>query len=269
MNKPNFFLIGAPRCATTAMCQYLDRHPSIYISKPKEPNFFDGDLLSLKPLHRSYTLQEYLDLFKAGEGLLCGEGTVWYMLSRTAARDIYQFNPNAKILIMLRNPVDFLHSLHSHLVFYGYEDIQDFESALQAEPDRRQGKRIPGGCNPTELLLYSELVSFSEQIQRYLDVFDQSQIHVTIYDDFVKDTAGTYRKVLEFLGVDANFVTDFEVVNSNKRSGNAIEPKLRQQLQSQYTQEVKKLSGLLDRDLSFWSKAHDSDLQKASTQTVI
>lgn len=253
MNKPNFFLVGAPRCATTAMCQYLDQHPAIYISKPKEPNFFDGDLLSLKPLHRSYTLSEYLDLFKAGEGLLCGEGTVWYMLSKTAAREIYQFNPDAKILIMLRNPVDFLYSLHSHLVFYGYEDIQDFESALLAEPDRRQGKRIPPGCHPTELLLYSQLASFTEQIQRYLDVFDRSQIHLTIYDDFVKDTAGTYRKVLEFLGVDANFTTDFEIVNSNKREGKAMEPKLRQQLQFQYAEEVQKLSQLCDRDLFYES----------------
>lgn len=269
MNQPNFFLVGAPRCATTAMCQYLDRHPSIYISKPKEPNFFDGDLLSLKPLHRSYTLEEYLDLFKAGERLLCGEGTVWYMLSKTAARDIYQFNPNAKILIMLRNPVDFLNSLHSHLVFYGYEDIQDFESALQAEPDRRQGKRIPPGCNPTELLFYSELVSFSEQIQRYLDVFDRSQIHFTIYDDFVKNTAGTYRKLLEFLGVNPNFTTNFEIVNSNKRSRNAIDPKFRQQLQSQYAEEVEKLSQLLDRDLSYWSNDSASELKKANTQLVM
>jgi hypothetical protein len=253
MNKPNFFLVGAPRCATTAMCHYLERHPAIYISKPKEPNFFNSDLLSLKPLHRSYTLEEYLNLFKEGEGLLCGEGTVWYMLSKTAARDIYQFNPNAKIMIMLRNPVYFLNSLHSHLVYYGYEDIQDFQSALEAEPDRRQGKRIPLGCHPTELLLYSELASFTEQIQRYLDVFDRSQIHFTIYDDFVKDTAGTYQKVLEFLGVDANFITNFEVVNSNKRLGNKIDLKFRQKLESHYAQEVKNLCKLLDRDLSCWS----------------
>ena len=208
-------------------------------------------------------------MFKAGEGLLCGEGTVWYMLSKTAARDIHQFNPNAKILIMLRNPVDFLNSLHSHLVYYGYEDIQDFQSALEAEPDRRQGKRIPPGCHPTELLLYSELASFTEQIQQYLDVFARSQIHFTIYDDFVKDTAGTYQKVLDFLGVDANFTTDFEMVNSNKRLGNKIDPKIRQQLQSQYAQEVEKLSELLDRDLSYWSNAHASELEKPSTQMVM
>jgi hypothetical protein len=140
---------------------------------------------------------------------------------------------------------------------------------LQAEPDRRQGKRIPPGCNPTELLLYSELVSFSEQIQRYLDVFERSQIHFTIYDDFVKDTAGTYRKVLDFLGVEPNFTTNFEVVNSNKRSAKAIEPKFRQQLQLQYAEEVEKLSLLLDRDLSYWSQTHASEANNSNTQLVM
>ena len=251
MPKPSFFVVGAPRCGTTALCHYLDQHPSIFVSKPKEPNFFDGDLLGLKPLHRSYTLDEYLHLFDPGTGKLCGEGTVWYMLSKIAARDICQFNPEAKIIIMLRHPVDFLRSLHRHLVFYQYEDIVDFNAALEAEADRRQGKRLPPNSSPTELLRYSELARFSEQVQRYLHWFDRRQIHVIRYEDFAKDTTQIYHRVLQFLGVDPTFKTTFKVMNAGRQPTVAIAPSVIQRLQAQYAPDLLKLSQILDCHLSY------------------
>ena len=76
MKKPDFFIVGAPRCGTTALCQYLDEHPEIYISKPKEPCFFDHDL---SPTTLKY--KEYLELFEPGYHQLCGEGSTWYLFS--------------------------------------------------------------------------------------------------------------------------------------------------------------------------------------------
>lgn len=209
---PNLFLVGAAKCGTTAMARYLGQHPEIFFSNPKEPIFFGRDL---DHAWRLKDLDSYLDLFAGAEDARCvGEGTVWYLYSRCAAEEIKAFSPHAKIIVMLRNPIDAIYSLHGQFLFSGNEDRASFERALAAEPLRRRGRAIPRAAHFPAGLLYSEVTHYSEQIDRFAKVFGRENITFVIFDDFAKAPQECYRKVLEFLDVSTDHQPDYAVVNS-------------------------------------------------------
>ena len=197
MKRPDFFLVGAPKCGTSLMDTFLGRHPDLYMPV-KELHYFGRDLdFNDPPLSEA----DYLTHFdRAPAGARCGESSTWYLYSRSAAQEIHDFCPEARIIIMLRNPVTMLYSLHSHQLWTGNEDIRDFGAALDAEPDRKAGRRIPPRSVPRGGLLYSEVASFSAQVARYYEVFGRDRVIVVLADDFKKDNAGVYQKVLSFLG---------------------------------------------------------------------
>lgn len=223
--KPNFFIVGAPKCGTTAMYHYLGQHPEIFIltSPPeamesilggkKEFHFFGSDLN-----FNRCSKQEYLDNFSAAkQEKRIGESSVFYLYSREAAREIKEFCPSANIIIMLRNPVDLIYSWHSQLVFWGDEDIPKFENALNAEALRKRGLNFPKKHDhPIECLFYRDIPRFTEQIKRYFHVFGREKVHIILFDDFKKKTSNTYKSVLRFLDVDDDFEVQFKIVNSNK-----------------------------------------------------
>lgn len=215
MRRPDFFIVGAPKTGTTALYRYLAAHPDVFVPSQKEQNFFGSDL-TFRYGHISET--EYLTHFAGAEGQRrVGEASVWYLYSRRAAVEIHEFAPDARIIAMLRDPVDLLHSLHSELVFNGYEVLEDFEGALAAEPRRRQGVDIPTTAHPVEALFYREVVRFAEQLERWFDVFGRERVHVILYDDLAADPAGVYADVLAFLDLDPGFgPAEFRVVNPNK-----------------------------------------------------
>jgi hypothetical protein len=162
--------------------------------------------------------EQYLALFREAEaGQRIGEASSWYLYSTSAAREIADFAPGARIIVMLRNPVDVMYAEHSQLIFNVEEDISDFGEALAAEPARRRGERMPPGPLRPETLYYRHSVRFAEQLQRYHEVFGPDRVHVIVYEDFRDRTAATYRAVLEFLDVDPNFAPAFSVRNPNKR----------------------------------------------------
>ncbi len=214
MTKPDFFIVGAAKCGTTSMYRYLEAHPEVFMSAVKEPYFFCDDL-EIADYWRVTNLEAYLALFRdAGEARRCGEASVWYLRSAVAAQRIREFAPGARIIAMLRNPVDMLFSLHGQFLRSSNEDILDFAEALAAEPDRRAGRRIPPKAHFPLGLRYSEMVGFSEQLRRYFDCFGRERVHVIVFDDLKEDTAGVYRRVLEFLDVDASFRPDFRRINA-------------------------------------------------------
>jgi len=212
--RPNFFIVGAPKCGTTAMDFYLAQHPDIFMAR-KECHHFATDFM---PEDDPDTQRErYLALFaEASSETMLGESSVFYLYSKAAARNIYDFNPDAKIIVQLRNPVDVLISHHSQVIFNGEEDLTDLREAMAAEKDRREGRRIPCKMQFLDRLYYSELFNFPEQLDRYFSVFGRDQVHVVIFEDFKSDTTGEYHRTLEFLGVDTDVTVDFKVVNANK-----------------------------------------------------
>lgn len=217
MRIPNFFIVGAPKCGTTAMNDYLSEHPEIFMG-PKELHFFGSDLVYTQP---RITKEQYLSRFLKAEGeKRIGEASVLYLHSNRAAGEIKEFCSGARIIVMLRNPVDMIYSLHRQLLYDLDEDITDFETALDAENDRRQGLRIPSTAVRLNALYYGDVAGYTLQIQRYLDVFGRENVHVIIYDDFRDDTPGAYKETLCFLGVHEEFMPDFNVINPNKRVRN-------------------------------------------------
>jgi hypothetical protein len=213
---PDFYIVGAPKCGTTAMYEYLRQHPQIYMPFHKEPLFFGSDLT-----HRygRMSAEDYRNLFTdARPDQRIGEASAWYLFSATAAAEIREATPEASIIVMLRNPVDVMYAQQSQLVFNRQENIEDFGEALAAESDRAAGHRLPPGPIRVENLLYRRMARFAEQIERYFEVFGRHRVHVILSDDLRADPSGTYRSTLEFLGVgDVTFAPYFAPVNENKR----------------------------------------------------
>ena len=213
--RPDFFIVGSFKCGTTALYEYLRPHPNIFMPFHKEPLFFGDDLTRR---YGRMSEEQYLALFReARPGQRVGEASSWYLYSTSAAREIDGFSPNARIIVMLRNPVDVMYAEHSQLIFNVEEDITDFGEALAAEPDRRRGERMPPGPLRPETLYYRHSVRFAEQLERYHQAFGRDRVHVIVYEDFRDRTAASYRSVLEFLEVDPDFAPDFEIRNPNKR----------------------------------------------------
>ena len=212
MNKPNFFIVGAPKCGTTAMNDYLNQHPDIFMAT-KELHYFGTDL---KIKHR-ISEAEYLEHFSSASEKIIGEASVWYLFSKTAAEEIKKFSPKARILIMLRNPVDVIHSLHSQHLYDGNEDVFDFEKALNLDEERRKGMKLPNSVGFSVLPTYIDTVLFYEQVKRYLDVFGRENVGIVFYDDFIANTKEIVTGVFQFLDVPDRIEIEYGIINPNKQ----------------------------------------------------
>jgi hypothetical protein len=201
---PDFFIIGQPKCGTTALYEMLRRHPQIFMPELKEPYYLADELANYPPpVDLPTTLSEYLALFApAAPGQLTGEATVFYLWSDTAARNIAQVRPDARVIVMLREPASLLHSMHRHFVRHYMETEKNLRTALALEDHRRHGRHLPQEGYWPFLLIYSEHIKYVDQLRRYREALSDDQILILIYDDFRVDNDATIRSILRFLGVD-------------------------------------------------------------------
>jgi len=304
---PDFFIVGAPKCGTTALAEYLSKHPDIFMAR-KEMHHFGADLHFGSQIFRRKE-EAYIAEFEAWNGqLLAGEASVWYLYSKQAAAEIKAFNPKARIIIMLREPAEMLYSLYYQFRLDGNEHLPAFGEALAAEEDRRAGRRTTRTTYFGQGLFYRQVASYAEQIRRYIELFGREQVHVVIYDDFAADTAVAYGKVLDFLGLEAKqSVNSFQVINPGQAAkspflrslmsdplvrGTAVamhawlprplfavlqkiesqlmqlnfrpakrpqlDAALRRRIEVEFAPEIERLSELLGRDLTYWSKGKPS-----------
>jgi hypothetical protein len=205
---PDFFIVGQPKCGTTALYEMLKSHPQIFMPDCKEPWFFAPELHDRtppRPEGTPETLQEYLSLFEpAGAEQCAGEASSLYLWSRSAASRIAEVQPAARIIAILREPASFLRSLHLQFLQTYVETESDLGRALELEAERRRGRSIPRRTYWPQALVYSDHVRYVEQLRRYHAVFPPERILVLIYDDFRRDNEATVRRVLRFLEVDAD-----------------------------------------------------------------
>jgi len=208
---PHFFIVGAPKCGTTSMAAWLSQHPEVFVIRG-EPHFFGRDIAYNSP---RMTPRAYRRLCRACDGKpVVGDRSTWYLFSQRAAAEIHAFNPEARIIAMLRDPADMIHSLHAHHYQRGRRDnIAGLAEALAAEPARRRGERLPANARFAESLLYSQIPRYAEQLERYLHRFGPERVHVLLLDDLRGRPLATYREVLAFLGVADGFEPDFDVHN--------------------------------------------------------
>jgi hypothetical protein len=213
---PDFIIAGAMKCGTTSMHYILDSHPNVFIPQ-KEINFFDVDDLIQHPDFFFFESQrwcypsfakknaEYWSWYRAffadaGEDQLLGEDSTCYLASDVAPERISKVDKEIKIIIMLRDPVDRAYSHYWHLVRTGRATLS-FEETLQTEP--------------ASVLIRS---LYEKQVRNYLRFIPRDRLFFVIFEDFIRNIAGTTRRVCEFLGVEGDLI-DFSSVNSHANAG--------------------------------------------------
>jgi sulfotransferase family protein len=211
---PTFFIVGAPRCGTTSLASYLDSHHRVYMSKPKEPHHFGRDIeIRLRPYA---SLHAYMQLFTGVDTQHVGDASVLYLYSRTAPDEILALNPDARIIIMLRDPLEMIPSLHCRNLMVN-EDIPDLGKALEAETDRRQGRRIPSTCIAPLCLQYTSLAKYSDHVLHYQQAFGRERVMCIFTEDLKTEPVEVYNRALAFLGLEGGHCPDFKIHNPDPR----------------------------------------------------
>ncbi|MDY7015906.1 MAG: sulfotransferase [Cyanobacteriota bacterium] len=206
---PNFIIIGAAKSGTTALYQYLQQHPQIYMSPVKEPQFFafEGEQLNYQgvgvAINQSITtLEDYQTLFQdAANEIAIGEASALYLYVPKAPERIKYYLPDVKLIAILRNPIERAHAAFLHLIRDGREPFNDFKQALEAEPIRIEN-------HWGFLWRYRDMGFYALQLKRYLKNFDRSQLKIYLYDDFLASPLPLLQDLFDFLGVERGFIPD-------------------------------------------------------------
>jgi hypothetical protein len=215
--RPTFMIVGAPKCGTTALYEYLQTHPQVFISDPKEPHYFAEDLGA----HRTvFNRAEYNALFSAAgsQHLAVGEASAWYLHSSVALPKVKCEFPDIKLIVMLRNPVELVRSLHSDLVWICFENEPDFERAWSLQQERRNARHVPALCQVPWFLQYREVGCLSRPVRRLLEIFPREQVRFYLLDDLKDSASGVYQDALSFLGLPNDGRNSFPRVNASKRN---------------------------------------------------
>jgi len=264
MKNPNFFIVGAPRCGTTALSKYLRTHPRIYMSDPKEPYFFSKDLR----LGDIDSEMQYMKCFKkaSAQHMAVGEASAGYLYSSIAIPNILEFNPEAKFIVMLRNPIDMVHSLHSLFLYSCDEDVENFREAWNLQGVRKKGRNIPKRCNEPKILQYGEFAKLGQQLERLYEVVPKDRVMVILFEDFVIKPKLIYEDVLRFLGVPLDSRSEFPVINANKVWKSKVAGNFWSVLINlrvfHYARNAKRFFGLGNKDTAVWLMQVNTKNQK-------
>lgn len=224
---PNFFVVGAAKSGTTSLYEYMKMHPQVYMAPIKETHHFSTDIDNTK-FRPNYARSLNKDLSKfletdMKEGIFhafvkewdqyeklfanvqdeiaIGEITNSYLYSQEAAKNIRQKFPDAKVIMMLRNPVERAFSHYLMDLRIGYETA-DFMTAL-----KKDMARDPKGWGISNL--YVEIGMYAEQVKRFMEVFPEQQRRIYLFDDFKKNPGAVVKDMFAFLGVDTEVAIDY------------------------------------------------------------
>lgn len=203
---PNFFIAGTPKSGTTSLFHYLQEHPEVFLPELKEPHFF-----SCPEVKSTYyktkivdSKQEYLDLYQERESYKAvGDLSSSYLFNKETPKRIHQFNPYAKIIIVLRNPVERALSHYLMDVNLGYINVS-LSKVINNKDTFKQHYQE-----------YIELGFYEQQIRAYTKQFPDSQIKVVLSDTLYANTAETLKDIYSFINVSTTFITDFETVHNS------------------------------------------------------
>jgi hypothetical protein len=205
-DKVDFFFVGYPKSGSTTFYHLLKNHPEFFAPDVKELKYFNTDhnreiqqYLGKNYFQLAMSEDEYTAFFREGTGKIIGDFNPINILSEDAAKNIYNYNPDAKILVSVREPVSFLRSYHFQFLYSMFEDEPDFIKALSMEESRRKGINIPRYCPRPSYLYYSSLVEYKKHIQRYTDAFGYQNVKVILFEDIIENELRVYRDILRFL----------------------------------------------------------------------
>ena len=199
---PNFFIVGAPRAGTTTLYDYLKRTDGVFMSPKKEPHYFSQGIPHAKAPHAIRDKKKYLSLFNGTKNeKAVGEASSSYLWDPRAPQLIHKQVPEAKIIIILRDPIERSYSNYFWRIGSGrkfssfYDAIQ---KSLQVEDDFFKAVIIEGSW-------------YYEQVKRYLDIFGTKQVKIIIFEEFIKEPRKKIKEILEFIDVDSQVPTEIDL----------------------------------------------------------
>lgn len=293
---PNFLIIGVAKAGTSSLYAYLGQHPQIFVSPARTPNFFG---LGEQPLPRyggpvpqrevvAPTLSAYTALFAGGQGArqysAVGEGSSFFNFTPRAAARIQHYRPDARLLLLLRQPAERAYSQYLFARRMGWEPAPTFAAALEEEARRTAEDWFP-------FLRYGESSSYAPTVRAFLDHFPPNQIYIARFEDFVRNTATMMRQIYQFLGVAPDFTPDVSIKRNPAHVGLApwlrspwnvrtqrfwsfwpvtlrrllfrlldrlapkpppLDPALRRQLTNHFRADILATQALIQQDLTHW-----------------
>jgi len=218
MGYPDFFIVGGARCGTTSLYAYLKQYPDIFLPERKEPHYYSSQSTPLPywllPLRSITKKQDYLQLFEnSKEGMIVGDASATYLMNLDVPKLIFEDNPNAKIIISLRNPIDRTYTAYLAQYRSGNEKSSFGESI------RRDFSSITGEEIQRQSALNSD---YYEYVNNYYHYFPKEQIKIIIFEEFIKNPKQTVKELLHFLNISTELNINYEQYNEFKFPKNKI-----------------------------------------------
>jgi hypothetical protein len=241
---PDFLILGAQKAGTTALYAYLRWHPEITGPSFKEVSFFDRHYAKGERWYRAH-------MPVRRRRSLVGEASPSYLFHPLAPQRIAGMLPDARLIAILRNPVDRAFSHYQHEVALGREPLS-FEDAVDREGERMRGELERMLRDPSYFSVawwnYTYLARgrYAEQLERWFASFPREQLLVLFTEELAADTAATYRRVLEFLGVGARDLESYPRIFD--RDYPDMSPVTRARLEQDFEEANHRVASLLGRD---------------------
>ncbi len=220
-NVPNLFILGAPKSGTTAFANNISQHKDIFISKKKEPRFFDAHVFyDYEEDYPIKSLEIYLDLFvskSSQESKYRLDASVFNMYSKKSISNILSLSPDAKFIILLREPLSASISMHKQRL--AYVDVKmreisdDFMACWRELDNRKNNKGYPKGCRNKILFRYDLLYSYELYLPFIMGKIKEENLFIGFYEDFINTPELLYAEIFDFLGVE-NITVNNETLNN-------------------------------------------------------
>ncbi|MFL5981077.1 MAG: sulfotransferase domain-containing protein [Gaiellaceae bacterium] len=243
---PDFLILGAQKAGTTALYAYLRWHPNIRGPSFKEVSFFDRHYARGERWYRAH--------LPVKRGALVGEASPSYLFHPLAPERVRQMIPAARLIALVRDPVERAFSHYQHEVALGREQLS-FEDAIAREDERMQGEIERMLRDPAYFshawwnYTYVSRGLYAEQLERWYSAFPREQLLVLLTDELAADTAGTYRRVLDFLGAQGHDLETYPRIFDRDYAD--MDPATRARLEKRFGEPNERLAALLGRDLTW------------------
>jgi len=288
LTRANVFILGAPKCGSTSLAAWLSQHPDAFVSDPKEPRYFNSDWAF--PF-RVGDAEDYAALFAEAEGRCAvAEATTGNLVSDVAVPAILEYQPEARFVVCLRDPVELFFSLHGQRLKEGNENLADPALAWEAQAERLQGRGVPRGVADPKSLHYERFCRLGTQMRRLLERVPRERVFVILMEDLRDAPDATFRALCRFLEIEERSLPKYAAENTGrlprllwlqravrlaglvkKRIGlpsmgiatrirdaslsgtrRSGDTALRARLTDHFAEEVTRLEQMIGRDLSHW-----------------
>jgi len=252
---PDFYIIGAAKCGTTSLYQYLIRHPSVNPGIGKEIHYFEELYYRGENWYRAcfpFEFQKFFSKLMNNEIMMSGDSTPRYIDHPLVPNRINKLTPNAKFIVMLRNPIDRAFSHYNMNIKHKYETLS-FEDAIKNEPDRINGEldmMEKTGKVSYKYYLYAYLDRgiYVERLKQWMKIFPKENFFIIRSEDFFEDPSGYYHKTLEFLNLSKFELDKYGTHMGGRYNDTQIESKTRKKLESFFKPHNDELNSFLKRD---------------------